>query len=857
MAIIKKTEGHLTITDLTDITDIYLQYGLALASATVTNSYTFSGTGEVGWSTTYPTWVPGYQVWIRQVRIKEGISNPEYGTPYIDTAVNQLNTRISSSETNITALQTKLRRIWINEITSGNYVAGTYAASGINGTTFIESNPQTYGYNTLLRHNALDLRYNTVKMTSLTTAALTFYIPTQDNSNNWIQGNKGLELSADGLKFFGFDNYIKSTDTVVDTLKSYYTRSVSTPYTYTLVTIPTGNPSTNNYYELEVAAELTSAGLKLIKGGIEAGDPNQSGFIYLSTEDYPLREFILTEDQTIDNTKTYYQFDSNSQTYIDVEEPDISEINTYYELTEASISINNYTPTKGNNNLGTISNPAWRQVIGTKFGVDSAGNLYASGANISGTIDASAGEIGRFIIANDLYSGNLGEENSVWVSIGTDEFASIGGTVQAINGWAFTAGEKFGVTKDGDLYASNATINGTLTITGGNSNIYTKDEADDIAQSIVEANIEDISKIIDIADWVSEYGNCKLTLDEKAQEGKAYFDNNKQIVVPAVNPSLQNYYELDSAVWELTEDTIVDMNKIYFNRNGSGPNFDYTIVEPIGNENPSNEGWYELSNITTYKQSTDTSLEDNKLYFLQVIQYESIENPTGNPQAQNWYELIDNEYITTLDTTVQEDKQYYIKSDIISYELITEYIPNPYALGLYELDTVNKSISNYINTYVKLDNGAIVIQADNTEASVHISLDGIAFKNHDGIQVANFAENITLGKENEASMYISSNGIILQDNNGTPIANFAQNIILGNQNEMYLKLSPGNSSNNTLSELGFYNGSGDTPDVPVAYVNSNILNINQGEIKEKLRIGQFEWRTQGTNRISLIYAPTQ
>lgn len=752
MTITKKTEGHLTITDLTDITDVYLEYCLALNSANadaVSKRGTASGiawqTGEVSWSTTYPTWVSGYQIWIRQVRIKEGMANPEYGTPYLDTAVNQINN-------NYINLNNKIKKIWSNS-------TGSYMASGIGNNDVNENNVSTYGYNSKSTTTGISFNYNAIPL---------------------------IEMGIlDSGNFSGIKLYS-----------------------------PILTNSTISSSRLD--ATLTSWGLKLIKGGIKAGDPNQSGFIYLSTENYPLREFILTEDQTIDNTKTYYQFDSNSQTYIDVEEPDISEINTYYELTEAGISINNYIPTKGDNNLGTISNPAWRQIIGTKFGVDSAGNLYASNANISGTIDASAGEIGRFIIANDLYSGNLGEEDSVWVSIGTDEFASIGGAVQAINGWAFTAGEKFGVTKDGDLYASNATINGTLTITGGNSNIYTKDEADDIAQSIVEANIEDISKIIDIADWVSEYGNCKLTLDEKAQEGKAYFDNNKQIVVPAVNPSLQNYYELDSAVWKLTEDTIVDMNKIYFNRNGSGPNFDYTIVEPIGNENPSNEGWYELSNTTTYKQSTDTSLED-KFYF-----------------------------------SVFTDED-----DNLNYKLITEYIPNPYALGLYELDTVNKSISNYINTYVKLDNGAIVIQADNTEASVYISLDGIAFKNHDGIQVANFAENITLGKENEASMYISSNGIILQDNNGTPIANFAQNIILGNQNEMYLKLSPGNSSNNTLSELGFYNGSGDTPDVPVAYVNSNILNINQGEIKEKLRIGQFEWRTQGTNRISLVYAPTQ
>ena len=279
---------------------IYLQYGLALANATVTNSYSFSGIGEVGWSTTYPTWQSGYQIWIRQVTEKEGLPN-EYGTPYLDTAVNQLNTRIGSSETNITALQTKLKRIWINENTDGDYVAGTYAASGINGITFVESNPQTYGYNTLLRHNALDLRYNTVKMTSLTTAALTFYIPTQSN-NQWTQGNKGLELTAEGLKLFQFQS--ASTD----------------------------NPT--------IAAELNSGGLTLSKGGISVGSYNASAtddnqnFVYISSADYG------SVISTLHNTKT-----------------------------------------------------DWRALIGNKFGVDKAGNLYASNANISGTINANHGSI--------------------------------------------------------------------------------------------------------------------------------------------------------------------------------------------------------------------------------------------------------------------------------------------------------------------------------------------------------------------------------------------------------------------------------------------------------------------------------
>lgn len=323
MAITKKTEGHLTITDLTDITDIYLQYGLALASATVTNSYTFSGTGEVGWSTTYPTWISGYQIWIRQVRIKEGINNPEYGTPYIDTAVNQINN-------NYINLNNKIKKVWSNS-------TGSYMASGIGNNDVDENNISTYGYNSKSTTTGISFNYNAIPL---------------------------IEM---GILDNGDFNGIKLYSPVL-----------------------TGSIITNNRLD----ATLTSEGLKLLRGGIVGGSFDNQGadnhFVYLSTEDYPLREFILTEDQAIDNTKTYYQFDSNSQTYIEVEEPNVSEINTYYELTEAGIPINNYTPTKGDDNLGTISNPAWRQVIGTKFGVDSEGNLYASGANINGAITATS-----------------------------------------------------------------------------------------------------------------------------------------------------------------------------------------------------------------------------------------------------------------------------------------------------------------------------------------------------------------------------------------------------------------------------------------------------------------------------------
>lgn len=80
------------------------------------------------------------------------------------------------------------------------------------------------------------------------------------------------------------------------------------------------------------AASVSSAGLVLTSGGITAGTASSSGFVYLSTDNY------------------------------------------------GNYSIN-----------GSSGISDWKQIIGTKFGVRADGTLYASNANISGTITIGSG----------------------------------------------------------------------------------------------------------------------------------------------------------------------------------------------------------------------------------------------------------------------------------------------------------------------------------------------------------------------------------------------------------------------------------------------------------------------------------
>ena len=98
--------------------------------------------------------------------------------------------------------------------------------------------------------------------------------------------------------------------------------------------------------------------------------------------------------------------------------------------------------------------------------------IYGTNTFMKGVIVSQSGIIGNFTLGNDLRSGSWGQSNSVLVSGGyTPENAdavSIGGSPVSGNTWAFTAGNAFGVTTNGTLYASNGVFSGKITSTTGN-----------------------------------------------------------------------------------------------------------------------------------------------------------------------------------------------------------------------------------------------------------------------------------------------------------------------------------------------------------------------------------------------------
>lgn len=117
-----------------------------------------------------------------------------------------------------------------------------------------------------------------------------------------------------------------------------------------------------------------------------------------------------------------------------------------------------------------------------------ANELAAGTVKIDGNITARTGNIGGFTIdSNSLSVGEVGKDGGVVVSTGTEGQYSIAGS-EKINNWVFIAGSKFGVTKDGTLYALEAKISGSISALDGtiggfiinSESIHSKDYVVDI-----------------------------------------------------------------------------------------------------------------------------------------------------------------------------------------------------------------------------------------------------------------------------------------------------------------------------------------------------------------------------------------
>ena len=254
---------------------------------------------------------------------------------------------------------------------------GWFASGRSSDNGLKENDAETYYYNARFGATHIALGYNKTPVIDLDGSNGTINIyrfPTIDGTSKKVTsaGALGMKLSATDLNFYNTNGVVTSS----------FGDSISLASNGAAITI--GSTSSYNTYidsqglslrnGTTANATLDSNGLVLNKGGIIAGGGNN--LIYLSTEGYPLY------GEVVDG------------------------------VTSNGFTINNHTPSvnsSGNND------PAWKQIVGTKFGVDSEGNLYASDVKITGHIEATSGYLSTGVRIGNANGPHISIEDSMIV----------------------------------------------------------------------------------------------------------------------------------------------------------------------------------------------------------------------------------------------------------------------------------------------------------------------------------------------------------------------------------------------------------------------------------------------------------
>ena len=463
-----------------------------------------------------------------------------------------------------------------------------------------------------------------------------------------------------------FFSYIPTQDTIVVSGKDYYTRSGSAgSYTYTIVSNPTGNPSTNSYYEKiygDTRSLYVTVQTLYTDGTYDYTTPSLSSSYEAAKEAYNRAQSALTIAGDINQyfwaLSSSYSTDVPAGVYV------------------TNIPQNQFksAPAQGNILIQSSGITIRNGAIPLASLTGTALNFYNPTTHEANATLSSGGLI---LSKGGIRVNTVGSNNGVYIS--SD---NLGSSISLDNNvktnWRAVIGSKFGVDSEGNLYANNAhlssaNVEGAITATsltiGSGSSAYDGAAAINISGYDIEIEKNGTDEVEDVSVYLYPI---------------LYHNGIK----------VEEY--------TLSTDTTVNISKDYYTRSGSAGNYTYTIVSnPSGN--PSTQLYYEkqinYSHFIWY-QDDDTigteGDENNKGRYLATyghnyrVIYDFDDGAVGGGTEVQTRTIDPSKYITKVSDTgitihpeVWSNQSSYIQLD---------------ANGLNLFDSNGNSIAQYGNT---------------------------------------------------------------------------------------------------------------------------------------------------------------
>lgn len=306
--------------------------------------------------------------------------------------------------------------------------------------------------------------------------------------------------------------------------------------------------------------------------------------------------------------------------------------------------------------------------------------LYSPSTSSQGApmMELSANELKFFSANNSTYPlMALSGQAINFYQYGSDNVAAVlSNSGLNITEGSITLGEEenniypFQVTNDGYLRAQAGWIGGENSYVRLEESIGNEGEI----THYLDVRLSQLDMLLD--NDLYERNNIVNVLDIVAQQNDfidlwggqtvwLYYEDNIyytyiEVLNPEGSPQEQSWYELINGTYVLSEDEVIVNNKTYYESTEVEP---YIIYEYINNDTGTISYYYDENQfiLNDYILTEDTSLNEDKEYFRQNAIL--IKNPSGNPKANNWYELINGSYVYTNDKVVQ-----YNETQDITYQ---------------------------------------------------------------------------------------------------------------------------------------------------------------------------------------------
>ena len=210
------------------------------------------------------------------------------------------------------------------------------------------------------------------------------------------------------------------------------------------------------------------------------------------------------------------------------------------KITSTTGTIGGFTINASNLHTGTktsYSSSTTGVYIGTNGIGLGAAAFYVSS---SGSMYAKSGIIGGFTLtANYIYGGTIGSDNSIMLGKSYTTSKTIGGSTQTT--WGIILGSKFGVTRYGALYCSDAHIEGAITATSGAFSNCTIEDTCDIYGYVYMSGSEEVKfygskTTMNYESWIGGTGTASSITHTVSGTTYTSYSYNRpfgQIIVPA------------------------------------------------------------------------------------------------------------------------------------------------------------------------------------------------------------------------------------------------------------------------------------------------------------------------------------